>query len=354
MSTAPDGWPPASGPAAYPPTDPPGYLPTNQPGYPPTDPPGYPPPPGPPTWAAAPSVLSPRVSVWWRLRHSWWVLLPIFGFSCFGGIGFLYIGIRARRSDWWIPGIVYLLASWGGLIGMGAAGKGSAASDFCFGLWFAAWVISAMHALGVNVFWLRWRAGHRSGYAQPAPGWSGSGSGSGSGYPPGVLAPPPVPPVGGGFGSPLSGPPVVGEQGEYWATGPAATKVPGDPTAGPPVTSLPMVDPTAEPLGFGAPLSFGTPVFGPPTTPPSTAPAASSPVEVNAAGAEQLAALPGFDAARAGRVLAAREARRGFGSVAEFAAAAELAPHEYARLRDLLVCVPPAYPGTSSGRVLDF
>ncbi|MFF3865571.1 ComEA family DNA-binding protein [Micromonospora sp. NPDC001898] len=337
MSTAPDGWPPATGPAVYPPTSPP----------------GYPPPPGPRTWAAAPPVRSPRGGVWWRLLHSWWLLLPIFGFSCFGGIGFLHVGIRARRSDWWIPGILYLLAGWGGFIGGGVVEKGSAASAYCFGLWFAAWVVSVLHALGVNVFWLRWRAGRRPGYAQRAPGWPGSA------YPPGALAPPPGPPVGGGFGSPVSGPPVVGQPGGYWATGPAATKIPGDPTAGPP---LPMVDPTAAPLGFGTPLDFGTPVFGPPTGPPSTGvgePAAvPSPVDVNTARAEQLAALPGFDAARAGRVLAAREAHRGFGSVAEFAAAAELAPHEYARLRDLLVCVPPAgptaHPGTSGGRVLDF
>ncbi|WP_405113095.1 helix-hairpin-helix domain-containing protein [Micromonospora sp. NBC_01405] len=350
MSTAPDGWPPgwppASGPPAYPPPPgPPAYPPPpGPPGYPlppAAGPKGYPPPAGSPTWAGAPPVRSPRVSVWWRLLHSSWVLLPILGFSCFGGIGFLYVGIRARRAAWWISGIVYLLAGWGGLIGSGAAGKDSAASDWCLGLWFAAWVVSVMQALVVNVYWLEWRAGHRPGYARPAPGWPGSA------YPPGVLAPPPGPPVGVGFGSPVSGPPVVGQPGGYWAAGPAATKVPGDPTAGPP---LPMADPTA------APLSFGTPVFGPPTSPPPDA--APSPVDVNAAGAEQLAALPGFDAARAGRVLAAREARRGFGSVAEFAAAAELAPHEYARLRDLLVCGPPvgppAHPGTSGGRVLDF
>ncbi|MER5703658.1 helix-hairpin-helix domain-containing protein [Micromonospora sp. NPDC002296] len=353
MSTAPDGWPPswphASGPPAYPPPPgPPGYPLPPAPG-----PKGYLPPPGPPTWAGAPPVRSPGARVWWRLRHSLWVLFPILGFSCFGGIGFLHVGIRARRSDWWIPGIVYLLAGWGGFIGLGVAEKGSAAGAWCFGLWFAAWVISVMHAVVVNVFWLQWRAGHRPGYARPAPGWPGSA------YPPGVLAPPPGPPVGVGFGSHVSGAPVVGQPDGYWAAGPAATTVPGDPTAGPP---LPMVDPTAAPLGFAAPLSFDAPVFGPPTSPPSTGvgtPAAGpSTVDVNAAGAGQLAALPGFDADRAGRVVAAREARRGFGSVAEFAAAAELAPHEYARLRDLLVCVPPAgppaHPGTSGGRVLDF
>ncbi|MCX4474140.1 helix-hairpin-helix domain-containing protein [Micromonospora sp. NBC_01655] len=296
-------------------------------------------------------MRSPGVSVWWRLRHSWWVLLPILGFSCLGGLGFLYVGIRARRPAWWISGIGYLLAGWGGFIGVGATDKESAASDWSIGVWFAAWVACVVHALVANVSWLQWRAGHRPWYAQPAPGWPGSA------YPPGMLAPPPGPPVDGGFGGSVSGPPVVGQQGGYWAAGAAATPVsPGPVPPGPaPAAPLPMVDPAAAPLGFG------TPVFGPPTSHPVAvgAPAAApSPVDVNAAGAEQLAALTGFDAARTGRVLAAREARRGFGSVAEFAAAAELAPHEYARLRDLLICVPPAgppaHPGTPSGRVLDF
>jgi DNA uptake protein ComE-like DNA-binding protein len=81
-------------------------------------------------------------------------------------------------------------------------------------------------------------------------------------------------------------------------------------------------------------------------------------VDVNRAGLDEVAALPGFDAARARQVLAERDARRGFGSVAEFAAAANLAPHEYARLRDVLVCTPPGAPGPHDGqppqgRVLD-
>jgi hypothetical protein len=81
-----------------------------------------------------------------------------------------------------------------------------------------------------------------------------------------------------------------------------------------------------------------------------------APVDVNTAGSEQLAALPGFAPDRVQRVLAERQARRGFGSVEEFAAAASLAPHEFVRVRELVVCVPGP-PGRleppTQGRVLD-
>ncbi|MCW6006046.1 hypothetical protein K1W54_15875 [Micromonospora sp. CPCC 205371] len=49
---------------------------------------------------------------------------------------------------------------------------------------------------------------------------------------------------------------------------------------------------------------------------------------------------PGFNPDRVKRVLAARRTRRGFGSVEEFAAAASLAPHEFVRIRELVVCTP--------------
>jgi DNA uptake protein ComE-like DNA-binding protein len=79
-------------------------------------------------------------------------------------------------------------------------------------------------------------------------------------------------------------------------------------------------------------------------------------VDINTAGLDQLAALPGFDTSRAQNVLAERARRGGFGSVAEFAAVAGLAPHEYAPLRDLLVCSPPPGPyggPPPQGRVVD-
>ncbi|MEV4274587.1 helix-hairpin-helix domain-containing protein [Actinoplanes xinjiangensis] len=65
-------------------------------------------------------------------------------------------------------------------------------------------------------------------------------------------------------------------------------------------------------------------------------------LDVNAAGLDELAALPAIGPERAARAVAARRERNGFATVAEFAAAAELAPHQFAAVRDRLTCRPPA------------
>ncbi|HTJ35855.1 MAG TPA: helix-hairpin-helix domain-containing protein [Dactylosporangium sp.] len=76
-------------------------------------------------------------------------------------------------------------------------------------------------------------------------------------------------------------------------------------------------------------------------------------VDVNSATAQQFCAY--IDPARAERVVADREARGGFQSVEEFAAAAGLMPHEFARIRASLTCTPrPRAPQPGGGRVLDF
>ncbi|PZG19446.1 hypothetical protein C1I95_11655 [Micromonospora craterilacus] len=102
---------------------------------------------------------------------------------------------------------------------------------------------------------------------------------------------------------------------------------------------------------FGpGPVAAPVPAQGQPAARPA------GPLDVNAARLDDLAALPGFDPQRARYVLAERDRRGGFGSLPEFVAAANLAPHEYARLRDGLVCTPPAGPPPGrppQGRVLD-
>jgi DNA uptake protein ComE-like DNA-binding protein len=86
------------------------------------------------------------------------------------------------------------------------------------------------------------------------------------------------------------------------------------------------------------------------------APAARHPVDINTATAEEFGALPGFHEERVRLALSERAARGGFGSVAEFASAIGLPPHEYAPLRDVLVCHTGHRPDTGPspyGRVLD-
>ncbi|MFI5912983.1 ComEA family DNA-binding protein [Dactylosporangium sp. NPDC051541] len=106
------------------------------------------------------------------------------------------------------------------------------------------------------------------------------------------------------------------------------------------------------PSAPAAPLA-PPPVFAaPPTDPPAVA------LDVNSAGAAQLAQFAGFDRPRAERIVADREARGGFQTVEEFAMAAALPPHEFARLRPRLTCTPrpraPQGPQPGPGRVLDF
>jgi hypothetical protein len=78
---------------------------------------------------------------------------------------------------------------------------------------------------------------------------------------------------------------------------------------------------------------------------PHLAPPPGFVVEVNSATVRQLVEVAGLDPARAERIVAQREARGGFQSVVEFAAAGGLAPHEFVRLRDRLTCAPR--PGAS-------
>ncbi|WP_446212949.1 helix-hairpin-helix domain-containing protein [Micromonospora sp. IBSANI012] len=289
------------------------------------DPTWPPPPPGPgpgpaPFGAGVPATAgNPAADRGWRLRHSWWLLMPILGCGCIGGFGFIYVGLRARRPHWWIAGIGYALLGWAAFATVGGTDKDNPVSDVATAMTLAVWIAGIVHAMLINPAWLRWQAQHRPWYTQPAP------PAAGAPYPPAPFAPPgPAWPVGPQPVHP-AGPPSA-----YWGTGPVAAPVPAQP-----VPPVPPVAPAGASVAPTGPM-----------------------VDVNSANHDQLVALPGFDPARARQVLATRDARRGFGSLAEFAAAANLAPHEYARLRDTLVCLPPAgpatHPGQSHGRVLDF
>ncbi|WP_433078651.1 helix-hairpin-helix domain-containing protein [Dactylosporangium sp. CA-052675] len=228
----------------------------------------------------------------WRLRNSWWVLLVVLGLGCLSGTGFLYIGITARRPAWWGIGVAYLVLPWSALVAINRLGEDSQLSTALAVAYFALWFAGIVHALILNGSWLRWRAANRPWFEAPQPQAQ-----------PGPLAPPPV-------------------------------------FAAPPA-------PAAAPA-FAAPPA-AAPAF---SAPPVAAPA----LDVNAATAAQLAQAAGLDLGRAERVVADREARGGFRTVEEFATAAALAPHEFARIRAGLTCTPrPQAPHQQGpGRVLDF
>ncbi|MCM0673211.1 helix-hairpin-helix domain-containing protein [Micromonospora phytophila] len=239
---------------------------------------------------------SPGASLGWRIRHSLWLLLPVAGCGFLAGAGFLYIGVRSRRPAWWIAGIVYLVVGWTLFATIGESDKTGILSTVATVALMAMWVTSILHGCLINSSWLRWRAGHVPWYARPQ-------------------APPPDSP-----GSPYP---------------PAQAGPPSLPTSAPPAVDEVLPQP-------GAYSGVAAPVASAPTQPSPQPPVAARPgvVDVNAATLEQLAALAHFDPERAQRVVAERQVRRGFGSVEEFAAVANLAPHEFARLKTLVTCVP--------------
>ncbi|MEV4507445.1 helix-hairpin-helix domain-containing protein [Dactylosporangium sp. NPDC049525] len=262
---------------------------------------------------------NPAASLSWRIRHSWWLILPILGLGCLSGAGFLYVGVRAKRPSWWIPGIAYLLLGWGSFMFVGGSPKESSVSDWAVGLWFAVWIASIVHACLINSSWLQWRAHYIPWHAEPAappPTWHNTAPTAPSAWQSAAPAPPPP----------------------AWHS--AAPAPPAFPAAAAPLPPA-MQAPPGEYFAPAPPAAYGPP----------------SPmvVDVNAATAEDLARLPGFDLDRAYRIIAERQARSGFTSLDDFAFAAGLAPHQFAPLRDRLTCGPPTPPPGPhpQGRVLD-
>jgi hypothetical protein len=225
-----------------------------------------------------------------------------------------------------------MVLGWAAFIVVGESDTESAISDVAVGAVLAIWIASIVHACLINPAWLRWLEGRVPRYAQPAappPTWPGAG------YPPPPGWQPPVAPT---SGSPLRPGMAPHPDAHYWARPP----VPSEPVPAAPQPPVSLQKPSA-------PQSHTVPLAAP-----------GGPLDVNAATYDQLAALLGFHPDRAQRVLAERESRRGFLSIEEFAAVANLAPHEFAQLRSRLVCSPPQqgpadpWGPPPPGRVLDF
>ncbi|GAA3738739.1 hypothetical protein GCM10022225_22140 [Plantactinospora mayteni] len=223
------------------------------------------------TWHApvqpAPTSAPPAPSVWWRIGHSWWLLLPVLGFSCLAGFGFLYIGLRARRPAWWLPGIGYLVVSWTCFILIGGVNQGTALSDWAAGIFLLSWLASITHAGILNSSWLRWRAGHRPWYAPPphAPGWPVTGS-----HQTGHFGAPPVSP---GY------PPSYGPGSPVAPASPALAgppPMPYQPTSGPPTGGYP---PTAVDSHLLPPVDSYPPTAVDSYLPPPVDPYASPPLD---------------------------------------------------------------------------
>lgn len=252
----------------------------------------------------------------WRRRHSLWLLGPIFGVSLLTGVAFLYIGLKARRRTWWIAGIGYVV-----VLGIGVSlsdgDETSMRSEWSAGILAALWIGGMVHALLVNKGWLRWRA-------QNADPWYVQDKVAATDVFPSHN---PVPPEVSGLG--------VDTDRFYNDTPPATLYDAPRTQARPPATPPPAPSP------------------GAPSSPPEP-----SKVDVNTATPSDLTRLPGIDLNRAATIISTRERSGSFPTPEAFAAAGDLAPHEFSRLRNLVVCgtgsrpqAPPQSGGP--GRVLD-
>ena len=120
----------------------------------------------------------------------------------------------------------------------------------------------------------------------------------------------------------------------------------GDPVFGRAVPEAVAVDPSsALPAEADAVVGATTEFF-------DAAAAPTAPIDVNEAGADELVAVVGLSRADARRAVAQRETRP-YTSVQQFADAVGLQPHEFARVRDQLVCVPRPSPRPRGGRRID-
>jgi comEA protein len=88
-------------------------------------------------------------------------------------------------------------------------------------------------------------------------------------------------------------------------------------------------------------VSAGRPTAGPPAAAPE---APAGPVDVNAATADELTALPGIGPVRAAAIVALREERGGFRSLDDLLDVKGIGPKTLARLRPL-AAVGPRRPG---------
>lgn len=260
------------------------------------------------------SPLSTLGSTRWRVLHSSWMLSPILLFGLGTGPSFLYVGLRAQRKRWWIPGIVYLaLIVVVFVLAEVSTDIEDAYSDWSAGLLIAVWLGGILHASLINGPWLRWLAAKQSGRA----------------HVPSTMVPP---------------------QNQVSASSTNDLRDLGISTSGyygsPGSTVVPSAARQDTPRVPSAP-----PVPG--ENGPSAPPAET--VDVNLASLEELSTLLGVSREVATRAISERDARAGFSSLDEFAIAAGLEPHVYARLRSRLTCSPrPQNPSAGGRRILDF
>lgn len=258
--------------------------------------------------------------VLWLAAGSLWLLLPLLGVGFLGWAGFLIIGLLARRAAWLSAAGLYLVVLLVSLT-MNPEAGGTARTLL--------WIISSLHALGINPSWLR----HRWGLAAGSPGsvWTALVRRAAADNATDTTAARPTARA------------ILGRRSRAAVARPAG-KVPAPRPAGKAAELL--NDPALDPGSYYADTDK-SPAAGPSRTP-------ATPVDVNSASAAALQQLPGLSRHKARKAVRLRKDRGPFRSLEDFGTAVGIPESELVRLRPLAACkLPPAQP-VSFGRSVDY
>ena len=267
----------------------------------------------------------------WNLRQSLWVLVPAGTFGFLGGAALLVVGSRAKRPLWWIIGLVHITLSGVALALLDGTGVQDEVATW---LLLTCWLAGSSFAVAINPEYLRFKWDRDRAAAQPSRTTgrtvrARSGSQLNSRRQPRDRA--------------------RGANGKSTTRGGSGTRAnaPGAGASG--KSRSPRRGSAAPASATSAPRSNSASVAV-----SARAAAAAETVDVNTATARELETLPGFSRALAQQAVEAREKRGGFTSEQDFAAALDLAPHIFQRLRGRIVCgrTPQAPP--SFGRIVDY
>lgn len=291
----------------------------------------------------------------WRLTRSLWMLFGWFPFALTAWIGYLIIGVKARNWKWIgisIALFVFACAFFAVIRWVGAeAGvqKGESmpepyATPSNIAMWSSI-IVWLGNAAGlqwwINRKWLVWRAHNDKKVSAP---WYATATASGqpaSQQDPQRVAALFDTTLANGSGSSLPGP-----------------TQPPPPAPRAPVPQSPAWPQPAPPTPAGAtpvPAAFVAPSVA--MVPPA--------LDINTASQNELAALPGFDAAIAAQVVAVRNQAGGFDDTSELVTRAGVQPHVVAGLlgRIIVSTMPGPYqsppsagsgPASPHGRRLEF
>jgi DNA uptake protein ComE-like DNA-binding protein len=120
----------------------------------------------------------PQTSVWWRVRNSVWILIPIVSVGMLTWAAFLFVGLRAKNRLWLIFAVMWLAILIGYFVGsdvvdtLPVSPVQAGVAGFFHAVPMLQWFVGIAHVAGTNRAWLRWKA-----RSVAAKAWQSRGSG---------------------------------------------------------------------------------------------------------------------------------------------------------------------------------